>query len=131
MLITIKGEEDTRKEVDVPEAVEQQAELPKEMLPEPSNASPGHTLPLTQELDMQENIKAFESLAEATAKCLLDDNEMRSLLSAATTKVSNERLTTNLVILLKDFAQRLTTDSSLESVAHFVSVRPSDDQNYY
>ncbi len=55
MLITIKGEEDTRKEVDVPDAVEQQAEMPKETNPETSMASLVHTIHLIKRHDLREN----------------------------------------------------------------------------
>lgn len=73
---------------------------------------------------MQDNIETFESVTEATAKCLLDDSEIRSLLSAATTKIANERLKKNLAILLEDCAHSLITDSDLQSLGHFVSVAP-------
>ena len=76
---------------------------------------------------MSEYIETSEWLVEATGKCLLDNPEMRSLLSAAMTKITTERLKKNLAILLQDFAHGLTTDASLESVGHFVSVTPSKD----
>ena len=74
---------------------------------------------------MSEYIETSEWLLEATGKCQLDDLEMQSLLSAAMTKLTTERLKKNLAILLEDFAHGLTTGASLESVGYFVSVTPS------
>ena len=59
----VKGDEDTRKEVGVPEAVQQEIERPKGRHPEPSRASSAHPLPLTKRLDMSEYIKTSESHA--------------------------------------------------------------------
>lgn len=130
MLMMIKGEEHIPKETDTPEAFEEQAEMPKEKNPETSMASPANILPLSKEIDMQDNLEIFMSLAEDMAKCLLDDTEMRFLLSAAMGKIANVRLKRNLAILLEDFALRLTAVSNLESVAHFVSLTPND-RTYY
>lgn len=80
---------------------------------------------------MQEHSEFFESLAEAMAKCLLDDTEMRSLLSAAMTKIANERPKKHLALLLGNFAEKLTTDSCLEPVAYLVSMTPSNDRRSY
>ena len=77
---------------------------------------------------MSDYIETTESLVEATGVCLLDDPEMRSLLSAAMTKITTERLKKNLAILLEDFAHGLTTDATLESVGHCVSLIPSEDR---
>lgn len=77
---------------------------------------------------MSEYIKTSEWLVEATGECLLDDPEMRSLLSAVMIKITTERLKKNPAILLEDFAHGLTTDASLEAVRHFVSVTPSKDR---
>ena len=129
MLTTVKGEDDTRKEVDVSETVKQQAKMTNKTDPEPPKASPANTLPLEKEMDIQENFEIFRYLAEAMAKCLLDDPEMRSLLSAAMTKIANERPKNNLALLLKQSAEKLKKDFDLEAVAHFVSMTASKDQN--
>ena len=77
---------------------------------------------------MKDITEVSDSLVEATGECLLDDPEMRSLLSAAMTKINNERLKNNLAILLEDFAHGLTKDASLKYVGVFVSVTPSNDR---
>ena len=81
-------------------------------------------------MDIQENFEIFRYLAEAMAKCLLDDPEMRSLLMAAMTKIANERPKNNLALLLKQSAERLKKDFDLEAMAHFVSMTPANDQIY-
>lgn len=80
---------------------------------------------------MQDDIQTSKSLAEATAECLLNDSEMRSLLSAAMTKMINDRLKKNLAILLENFAHGLTTGSNLQSLGHFVSETPSGHREYH
>ena len=127
----IKGGEHLDKEADTPELLEQQADMPEETNPEPSKASLVHTIDPNKEIEMQENFEVFKYLAEAMAKCLLDDTEMRSLLSAAMSKLTNERSKNNLAYLLTQSAEKLTKDFTLEAVANFVSMTPSDDQDYY
>ena len=107
----IKGGEHIHKEANTPEALQQQAEMPNGTDPEPSKASPANTLPLNKEIELQENFETFRYLAEAMARCLLDDAEMRSLLSAAMSKVTNERSKNNLTYLLKQSAEKMTKDS--------------------
>ncbi len=65
------------------------------------------------------------------AKCLLNDTEMRSLLSGAMTQIANEQPKKKLALLLGHFAEKLTTDSSLEPTACFVSITPSNDRRYH
>ena len=126
----VKGDEDTRKEVDVPEAVQQGTKRPKGRRPKPSKTSPAHTSLLTRQINMQDDTGVSNSLVEAIAKCLLKDSEIRFSLSVAMTKMANERLKRNLATLLKNFAFGIS-DFSLHSLAHFVSVTAPKDRKYY
>ena len=51
----IKGEEDTCKEADTPEALEEQVEMSKETNPKASMASLVHTIDLIKRYDLREN----------------------------------------------------------------------------
>ena len=62
----VKGDEDTHKEVDVPQAIQQQTERFKERQPKPYKTSPAHPLLLTGRLDMSEYIETSESRFPST-----------------------------------------------------------------
>ncbi len=101
-----------------------QVERPPDFDAESSKSSEAHFAALTESHTPPENSEAFMFFIESISRCLLDDTEMKSLLSAAINKIAAIRLKINLAILLEDFAQRLTTDRKMEAIGHFVSPLP-------